>query len=92
MSVTAATLTFFGYSLVNGLTFSVIFLVYTAGSIASTFIITAGTFGAMSVYGYYTRRDLTSIGNLCFMALIGLILASIANLFMNNDTLYWITT
>lgn len=63
-----------------------------SASITSTFFITAGTFGAMSFYGYVTKRDLTSIGNLCFMALIGLIIASIVNIFWRNHILYWVVT
>ena len=59
---------------------------------ASTFFITGGTFGAMSLYGYFTRRDLTSIGNLCLMALIGLIIASVVNLFLGSPALYWLIT
>lgn len=87
-----ATLLFLTYAGVNGLTLSVIFLAFTAGSIASTFFICAGTFGAMSLYGYFTKTDLTRIGNLAFMALIGLIIASIVNLFLHNEMLYWIVT
>jgi hypothetical protein len=87
-----ATTLFIGYSVLNGLTLSMIFLAYTATSIATTFFITAGTFGMMSVYGYYTKRDLTSIGNLAFMALIGLIIASVVNMFLNSEMMYWITT
>jgi FtsH-binding integral membrane protein len=70
----------------------VIFLVFTAESIASTFFITAGTFGVMSIYGYTTKSDLSKWGNLLFMGLIGLIIASIANFFMESTMLYWITT
>lgn len=92
ISASTATAIFVGYSVLNGLTLSVIFLAFTMASIASTFFITAGTFGVMSLYGYYTKRDLTSIGNLAFMALIGLIIASIVNLFVHNEMLYWITT
>jgi len=92
MSAFTATLVFLGYAALNGLTFSVIFLMFTAESIASTFFVTAGTFGAMSFYGYVTKRDLTSIGNLCFMALIGVIIASIVNIFLKSPALYWITT
>lgn len=77
------------YSALNGLTFSILFLVYTAGSIASTFFITAGTFGIMSAYGYFTKTDLTSIGNIAFMGLIGIIIASVVNIFWHNETLYW---
>ncbi|MAO66029.1 MAG: hypothetical protein CL666_13625 [Balneola sp.] len=89
MNATKAISLFLLYSALNGLTFSVLFLVYTAGSIASTFFITAGTFGIMSAYGYFTKTDLTSIGNIAFMGLIGIILASIVNIFWHNETLYW---
>ncbi len=92
MSATTAMLAFLGYAALNGLTMAAIFLIYTSSSIASTFLITAGTFGAMSIYGYFTKRDLTSMGNLLFMALIGLIIASIVNIFWQNSMLYWIVT
>ena len=78
------------YSALNGLTLSILLLVYTASSVASTFFITAGTFGLMSAYGYFTKKDLTSWGNLLFMALVGLIIASIVNIFWSNPTMYWI--
>ena len=80
------------YSILNGITLSVIFFVYTLGSIASTFFITAFIFLLMSWYGYATKRDLTTVGNLLFMALLGLIIATIVNLFWDNSTLYWVTT
>lgn len=92
MPAKTAIIAFIFYSFLNGLTLSVIFLIYTTESIASTFWITAGTFALMSAYGYYTKKDLTSIGNLAFMGLIGLIIASIVNLFFHNEMLYWITT
>ncbi len=92
MSATMATSVFLGYSVLNGVTMASIFLIYTTSSIASTFFITAGTFAAMSVYGYTTKRDLTSMGNLLMMALMGLIIASIVNIFMKSPMLYWITT
>lgn len=92
LSAETATALFLAYSILMGLTLSVIFLIYTTGSIASTFLITAGIFGIMSAYGFYTKKDLTSIGNLCFMGLIGIILASIVNIFWQNGTFYWITT
>lgn len=90
ISAAAATAVFIGYSILNGLTFSIIFLVFTSSSIALTFFITAGTFAFMSAYGYFTKNDLTSVGNLMFMALIGVIIASIANWFLQSETLYWI--
>ena len=92
LSFTTATGLFMLYSFINGLTLSVIFLAYTTTSIASTFFVTAGTFGAMSLYGYFTKKDLTSLGNLLFMLLIGLIIATVVNIFWANSTLYWITT
>jgi FtsH-binding integral membrane protein len=69
-----------------------VFLVFTTESIASTFFITAGTFGVMSFYGYTTKSDLSKWGNLLFMGLIGLIIASIANLLMKSTLIYWVTT
>lgn len=92
MSSYNATLLFLLYAVLNGLTFAVIFLVYTSESISSTFLITAGTFGAMSAYGYFTKQDLTKIGNLAFMALIGIIIASIVNFFMQSAMMHWIIT
>lgn len=92
MSAATATAVFLFYACFNGLTLASIFLVYTAGSIAATFFVTAGTFAAMAAYGYFTKSDLTKMGNLLFMALIGLIIASIVNWFMASTTLYWIIT
>lgn len=92
MSQKMAITAFLVYSVLNGLTLSIIFLVYTSSSISTTFFVTAGTFAAMSFYGYTTKKDLTSIGNLAFMALIGIILASIVNFFMKSEMLYWIVT
>ncbi len=92
MSFASAMISFLAYSFLNGLTLSVIFLAYTKASIASTFFVTAGTFAAMSLYGYFTKKDLSSWGNLFFMALIGLIIASVVNIFWANSTLYWIIT
>lgn len=92
MSQTTAIATFLIYSALNGLTMSVIFLVYTSSSISTTFFVTAGTFAAMSFYGYTTKKDLTSIGNMAFMALIGIIIASIVNFFLKSEMMYWIIT
>jgi uncharacterized protein len=92
LSPAAATGLFLGYAALNGLVLSMIFLAYTTASIASTFFVTAGTFGAMSAYGYLTKRDLSGMGGFLFMALIGIILASVVNLFWANSTLYWIIT
>lgn len=87
LSPQSATLLFLLYAGINGVTMSLIFLLYTTASIASTFLVTAGTFGVMSFYGYMTKTNLSSIGNLCFMALIGLIIASVVNIFLVNDVL-----
>lgn len=92
MSSQTATFIFILYSILNGLTLSVIFLAFTKESLASTFFVTAGTFAIMSIYGYFTKTDLTRLGNLFLMGLIGLILATILNMFYQNETLYWITT
>jgi Integral membrane protein, interacts with FtsH len=92
LSFFTATLMFIAYSVLNGATLSVIFLIYTASSIVMTFFVTAGTFGAMALYGTITKKDLSSWGNILFMALIGLIIASVANWFMKSEMLYWIIT
>ncbi len=92
MSAATATLAYLTYAALNGLTLSVVFYHCTAESLATTFFATAGTFGVMSLYGYVTKRDLTSLGNLCFMFLIGIIIASVVNMFWANSMLYWITT
>jgi len=92
MNATRAITLFLLYSALNGLTFSVLFLIYTAASIASTFFVTAGTFGVMSAYGYFTKTDLSSWGNILFMGLIGIIIASIVNIFWHSEVLYWAVT
>jgi FtsH-binding integral membrane protein len=74
----------------NGLTLSILLIAYTGASVASTFFITAGMFGAMSIYGYTTKQDLSSWGNLLFMALIGLIIASVINFFLQSTAMYWL--
>lgn len=80
------------YAAINGLTLSVIFLVYTRANIATAFFVTAGTFGAMSIYGFITKRDLTSMGSLAVMGLIGVLIASLVNMFLRSEGLYWIIT
>ena len=84
-----ATGLFLGYSLLNGLTLSAIFLAYTRTSIGGTFLITAGMFAAMAVYGMVTKRDLSGMGSFLFMGLVGIILASIVNIFLKSSGLYW---
>jgi FtsH-binding integral membrane protein len=92
LSVTTATLLFFIYAALNGITFSLLFAVYTSSSIVLTFLVTAGMFGALSIYGYVTKRDLSRMGSILFMALIGLLLATLVNFFLQSSSLYWITT
>ena len=90
MSLLTGTIMFIVYSILNGVTMSMLFLMYTSQSIATTFFITAGTFGAISVYGYLTKKDLSSWGSIFFMAIIGILIASIVNFFLGSETLYWI--
>ena len=85
LSLTTATLMFILYSVINGALFSSIFLIYTASSMATVFFITAGTFGVMALIGYTTKTDLTSIGKYLFMALIGLIIATLVNMFIKSE-------
>ncbi len=92
ISFTKATVMFIIYSILNGATLASIFLVYTMSSIASTFFVAAGTFGVMALYGYVTKSDLTRIGNICLMALIGLIIATLVSLFWQNSMLQMIIT
>ena len=92
MSAQQATGVFVLYAALTGVTFSVIFLTYTASSITSTFLVTAGTFGAMSFYGYTTKKDLTSWGSFLFMGLVGIIIASVVNIFLESSAMYWVIT
>jgi hypothetical protein len=87
LSVGAAQATFWGFAAVMGLSLSSIFLVYTGASIAKVFFITAATFGAMSLWGYTTKRDLTGMGSFLFMGLIGLIIAMVVNIFLQSTML-----
>ena len=87
ISLTTATLLFTLYSVLNGATLSIIFFAYTMSSIATVFFITSGTFGAMALYGYFTKKDLTSMGSILFMALIGVIIASLVNIFLKSSGL-----
>ena len=84
LSLTTATLLFIIYSVLNGAMLSSIFIIYEPMVIAKVFFITAGTFGAMAFYGYSTKRDLSSIGKILFMALIGLIIATVVNMFLKS--------
>jgi FtsH-binding integral membrane protein len=92
VSTTAAALMFFAYAALTGVTFSTLFLVYTATSIAATFFVTAGAFAGLSIFGAVTRVDLSPIGRFGFFALIGIILASVVNMFLHSSGLEWILT
>jgi FtsH-binding integral membrane protein len=90
MSFEEAVAAFLLYSFLNGLSLSSIFLIYTSTSIVATFFITAVLFGAMALYGYTTGRDLTTIGSLAFMTLIGLVIASVVNIFLKSNAFGYI--
>ena len=83
---------FVGYAILNGVTLSCVFLAYTSSSIASTFFVTAGTFGVMSLFGYFTKADLSGWGKLLSMAVIGLVIAMVVNIFLNNSVLEIVTS
>lgn len=87
-----ATALFVGYAALNGLFFSTIFLRYTGSSIAGTFLITAGMFGAMAAYGLVTKRDLSGWGSFLFMGLIGMLIAMVVNIFLKSPGIYWVTS
>lgn len=92
LSGSLATTLFMLYSMLTGLTLSSVFILYTASSIASAFVVTSGMFGTMTIYGYTTKRDLSSFGNLLFMTIIGIMLASLMNIWLKNTALMWIIT
>ncbi len=90
MSSTTCLLLFCLFAALMGASLGSIFLVYDIGSITYTFFITAGVFGAMSLFGYFTKSDLSKLGTYCYMALFGLIIASVVNIFMKSDSFEWI--
>ncbi|MCS6846113.1 MAG: Bax inhibitor-1/YccA family protein [Anaerolineae bacterium] len=92
LSTGVATGLFIAYAALTGFTFSTLFYVYTAESIGVVFFITAGTFALVSLYGFTTKTDLTRVGNLAFMGLIGILLASLINFFLRSEAIYWIVT
>jgi len=92
LSAAAATGLFLFYSALNGVTMASIFLLYTRASIAGTFFVAAATFAAMSLYGHLTKRDLTSWGSFLFMGLVGVVIASLVNLFLQSAMIYWVST
>ena len=87
MSLKSAAAMFLVYSVLNGITFSAIFLTYTLSSIGGVFFMTAGTFGIMSAYGYVTKADLSKMGNMCLMGLFGIILATVLGFFFDSTFL-----
>jgi len=92
VSAPVASVLFMLYAALNGLTFSVIFLAYAASDITAAFAITAGMFGTMSLLGYITKIDLSRFGSVLFMAVIGLFIAMLVNLFLQSSALMWITS
>src|ERR1041385_7678859 len=90
MSVAAARASFLAYAALIGITFGSLFIVYTYASIAQVFFITAATFGAMSLWGYTTQRDLSGFGSFLMMGLIGIVIASIVGLFWHSTMLQWV--
>ncbi len=92
LSALSATLIFILYCFITGLTLSLIFLLFTLDSIVMVFFIAAGMFGVMSVYGFLTKRDLTDAGRLLTMGLIGIILATVVNLFLQNSVVDYIVS
>lgn len=92
LSTGTATMLFYLFAVINGLMLFPILLAFTGISVAKTFFITAGVFGAMSVYGYFTTQDLTKWGSFLFMALIGLIICSVVNIFLRSTTMEWIVS
>lgn len=92
LSFNAASILFGLYALLTGVSLAPVFLIYTQESIASTFFVTAGTFGTMSLFGYFTKRDLSPWGRYLFMGLLGIIIASVVNFFMQSTRLEWIIT
>lgn len=92
MNTSTARLVFLGYSFLNGVTLSAIFLVYTLGSLGTTFAIASGTFLFFALYGLTTKKDLTSLGNLAVMGLIGVVIAGAVNMFLKSTALMWVST
>jgi len=92
VSAAIATAMLVAYAALSGVTFSAVFLAYTASSLGSTFLVTAGTFGATAAYGALTKRDLSSWGSFLVMGLFGLVIGSLVNIFLRSDALTWLTT
>jgi FtsH-binding integral membrane protein len=91
-SAGAAAAMFFGYAALMGVTMSAVLMRYTGASVAGTFLVTAGAFGGVAAWGAITKRDLSGMGTFLFMGLIGLVLASVVNIFLGSPAIYWLTT
>lgn len=92
INASTASMLFLVYAALNGVTMSTIFVAYTSSSVASTFLITSCMFGAMSLYGYLTKSDLTSWGSFLFMGLVGVVIASVVNIFLQSSMIYWVVS
>jgi FtsH-binding integral membrane protein len=92
VSASTAAAMFLGYAGLNGLTFSVLFMAYTQASIAQAFFVTAGSFAGLSAAGYVTKRDLSGMRSFLFIGLIGVVLASLVNIFLQSPAIYWVST
>jgi len=92
LSAQAATTLFLLYSALNGVTLSAVLIVYTMTSIAATFVVTAGMFGAMSLYGFVTKKDLTGFGSFLVMGLVGIVIASVVNIFLASPMISWVVS
>ena len=92
ISASTASMLFLVYAALNGVTMSTIFVAYTSSSVASTFLITSCMFGAMSLYGYLTKSDLTSWGSFLFMGLVGVVISSVVNIFLQSSMIYWVVS
>jgi hypothetical protein len=90
LTAETATALFMVYAALNGVTLSLVFLTYTGQSVANTFVVTAGMFGAVALFGSTTRRSLTGFGQFAYMGLVGLVLASLVGLFWHNDALQFV--
>ncbi len=90
ISAQTATALFIAYSALNGITLSSILLMYTMTSVAATFFVTAGMFGSMAVYGFVTKKDLSGMGSFMFMGLIGMVIASVVNIFLASSMMSWV--
>jgi uncharacterized protein len=92
ISAATASVLFLAYAALNGVTLSAVFVAYTSASLTSTFMVTSAMFGAMSLFGYLTKSDLTGWGSFLFMGLIGIVIASFVNIFLHNSMIHWVAS